>query len=176
MGRKKVAKKAVVAEPVNNSEPELDDWDDDDGTASVTSAGEVAPSVSREKRGGKHTLLITDRVYEYHHLRAILTTVFASANGARSGRPSTPGVASANSRQSMPSPATADSPAAIGGSNPPSNRTHGATIASGTLTKSSAPLASTCHARAAGSRQSNPVCTVVGSDDTATHSPARADA
>ena len=49
----------------------------------ATSAGEVAPSVSREKRGGKHTLLITDRVYEYHHLRAILTTVFASANGAR---------------------------------------------------------------------------------------------
>lgn len=48
-----------------------------------TSTSEVAPSVSREKRSNRHTVVVTDRVYEYDYLRGILSRLFESAKGVR---------------------------------------------------------------------------------------------
>ena len=49
----------------------------------AASTGEAPPSVSREKRGGRHTVLVTERVYEFGYLKGILTGVFERANGVR---------------------------------------------------------------------------------------------
>lgn len=49
----------------------------------ANASGEAAPSVSQEKRGNRHTLVITDRVYEYEHLLGILRALCHSANGSR---------------------------------------------------------------------------------------------
>ena len=51
--------------------------------SSASPSGGVPPYVSREKRGGKHTIVLTDRVYEYHYLRRILVGLFESAQGVR---------------------------------------------------------------------------------------------
>ena len=39
--------------------------------------------MSKEKRGGTHTVVVTDRVYEYGYLRGIVEGVFAKAGGLR---------------------------------------------------------------------------------------------
>jgi len=44
--------------------------------ALATSVGSVNPSVSRDKRGEKNELVLTDRVYEYHYLRDMLHSIF----------------------------------------------------------------------------------------------------
>jgi hypothetical protein len=49
----------------------------------ASSVGEVAPTVSRETRGNKHTLVLTDRVYEHGYLKGILARLFGAARGAR---------------------------------------------------------------------------------------------
>ena len=46
-------------------------------------SGEVQPYVSREKRAGRHTLVLTDRVYEYGYLRRILSGLFERMDGVR---------------------------------------------------------------------------------------------
>ncbi len=45
--------------------------------------GEALPYVSREKRANKHTLVLTDRVWEYGYLRRILEAVFERMQGVR---------------------------------------------------------------------------------------------
>eukprot|EP00928_Gymnodinium_smaydae_P100356 TRINITY_DN9823_c2_g4_i1.p1 TRINITY_DN9823_c2_g4~~TRINITY_DN9823_c2_g4_i1.p1 ORF type:complete len:2328 (+),score=476.05 TRINITY_DN9823_c2_g4_i1:208-6984(+) len=49
----------------------------------ATTLGEVTPYVSREKRGNCHSVVVTDRVYEYEYLRTIVSRLFDSAKGAR---------------------------------------------------------------------------------------------
>ena len=43
--------------------------------------GDVLPGVSREKRSGSNSLVITDRVYEYNYLKRILMGMFSRAEG-----------------------------------------------------------------------------------------------
>ena len=49
----------------------------------ASASGEAPPSVSAEKRGNRHTLVVTDRVYEHGHLRGILLALCDGARGAR---------------------------------------------------------------------------------------------
>ena len=49
----------------------------------AASVGEAPPYVSREKRGNKHTVVVTDRVYEYNYLRGILSSMFGRVKGVR---------------------------------------------------------------------------------------------
>eukprot|EP00930_Biecheleria_cincta_P037281 TRINITY_DN25573_c0_g1_i1.p1 TRINITY_DN25573_c0_g1~~TRINITY_DN25573_c0_g1_i1.p1 ORF type:complete len:2388 (+),score=410.29 TRINITY_DN25573_c0_g1_i1:162-7325(+) len=49
----------------------------------ATSVGDVSPHVSREKRGSKHTVTVTERVYEYRYLQGILLNLFSSVRGTR---------------------------------------------------------------------------------------------
>ena len=50
----------------------------------VASSGGGAPaSVSREKRGNKHSVIVTDRVYEHSYLREILSQLCTHAKGVR---------------------------------------------------------------------------------------------
>ena len=49
----------------------------------AASTGEAPPSVSRDKRGGRHTVVVSERVYEFGYLKAILQGLFARANGVR---------------------------------------------------------------------------------------------
>ena len=51
--------------------------------AVATSVGEAMPYVSREKRGSKHIVALTDRVYEYNYLRSLLVGLFSRALGVR---------------------------------------------------------------------------------------------
>jgi hypothetical protein len=51
--------------------------------AVATSVGFIAPGVTREQRGGKNNLILTDRVYEYHYLREILAGVFSRVQKVR---------------------------------------------------------------------------------------------
>jgi hypothetical protein len=52
--------------------------------AVATSVGYVPPGVSREKRGDTYNeLVLTDRVYEYHHLRGVLVGMFSRAQKTR---------------------------------------------------------------------------------------------
>ncbi len=51
--------------------------------AVATSVGEALPYVSREKRGSKHNVALTDRVYEYNYLRSLLVGLFSRAAGVR---------------------------------------------------------------------------------------------
>ena len=44
------------------------------------SSGNAMPSVCREKKAA-HTVVVTDRVYEYHYLAKIVEELFESANG-----------------------------------------------------------------------------------------------
>lgn len=46
-------------------------------------SGGVSPYVTREKRSNKHTVIVTDRVYEHSHLLAILRRLFRAAAGVR---------------------------------------------------------------------------------------------
>jgi len=50
--------------------------------AVATSVGHMNPGVSRQKTGNNR-LVLTDRVYEYHYLRNILSRLFESAQGVR---------------------------------------------------------------------------------------------
>ena len=45
--------------------------------------GDVLPSVSREKARNTHTLVLTDRCYEFSYLRGILVGMFSRARGVR---------------------------------------------------------------------------------------------
>jgi hypothetical protein len=45
--------------------------------------GEMVASVSCEKLGSKNTVVVTDRVFEYHYLRGILRGMLARAQGVR---------------------------------------------------------------------------------------------
>jgi hypothetical protein len=51
--------------------------------AVATSVGEAMPYVSREKRGSKHIVALTDRVYEYNYLRSLIVGLFSRAAGVR---------------------------------------------------------------------------------------------
>ena len=51
--------------------------------AVASSVDVVVPSVSQNKRGSCNSLVITDRVFEYHYLRSILEGVFDRAHGER---------------------------------------------------------------------------------------------
>lgn len=48
-----------------------------------SSVNEVAASVSRETRGGRHTLVLCDRVFEHGYLQDILRRLFTAAAGRR---------------------------------------------------------------------------------------------
>jgi len=48
-----------------------------------SSSGELPPYVSKEKEGSKSMLVVTDRVYEFGYLKAILDGMFDRAKGAR---------------------------------------------------------------------------------------------
>jgi hypothetical protein len=45
--------------------------------------GDVVPGVSREKPQAKHSLIITDRVYEFDYLKDIVVSLFKQAEGVR---------------------------------------------------------------------------------------------
>jgi hypothetical protein len=45
--------------------------------------GDVVPGVSREKPRGTHTLIVTDRVYEFDYLKDIVVALFKQAQGVR---------------------------------------------------------------------------------------------
>lgn len=45
--------------------------------------GEVQPYVSRKKSGSCNNVVVTERVYEYHYLRHLLSEMFARVGGTR---------------------------------------------------------------------------------------------
>lgn len=47
----------------------------------ATSVGDVLPSVSKEKRSSCNQLVITDRVFEYSHLKKVVERLFDTAKG-----------------------------------------------------------------------------------------------
>lgn len=48
-----------------------------------SSNSEVPPYVSSEKRGNRHNVIVTDRVFEYTYLKSILAGMFARREGIR---------------------------------------------------------------------------------------------
>lgn len=49
----------------------------------AVATGKVSPYVSRDKRGAAHTVVVTDRVYEYNYLKGVIVETLERAHGAR---------------------------------------------------------------------------------------------